>query len=822
MLREYTALIDPTEYKPQPMAKAAAPNTKLGVSKPAPKADVAKKNNNKTAKVHGLVKSGDSLSAIAALYRPADVSIHQAWMAFYKLNPKAFPDNNLNRIQKGSQILIPTRAQMTAISQSKAAQEVKKLAKPLSAGGSASTKPSASKTAPKLVVGGAKNKEPAQTKGLKKKPAEGGARTAAADSDQLASIKAEFSAFKQDVTRKLDESRAQTTEAKEQLVAARGQNRVLNSRIVELEKQLSNVSNLLELQEKAVQAIANESAEAEEAQQMVSSGDNAQSIADASDTNQQTLGADRDQAVNEQAQITKSEQRIASLEKELQEKIKLAQTQAQESTEQSATTPTTAIEPEQTQSTVANDTPVSTTQAPTPRVQAEQSFADKTTGALGAVSSTLAGISSDIWKIIGVIAAALLGLFLYSSKRRDREEEFDDEDSFAFSQLEEIGDGTTHDVINHLVGEEDSLPSMQSNQTGDDNDSSALFDLSDESFMASEAVENESSLFAMDEEFGSFGKMASSGGTAGSALQSSIPQMGDVDPVTEAEVYLAYDRKEQALNVLEQALQDNPNQGKVVSKLLSLYKDADDVEAFTRVFESSVENVEDDEQWGDIKQIALDFIPTHKFVDDFDSSIPVLRDELVENAEPEDSNDSKQKETADIEHDAGNQGSDSISLESAAQDDDDLLAAAIQELEEDGAPLSDQSDILTIDDEEPDLDEASMMFVEDELDSVKVKVEDEDASAMDIALENEQDQKDVQAQALDIDAGNAKQEDSGQEADVDLQEVNQHDPETALALAKAYIELGENDIAKDFLKDVINGGSEKIKSEAEELLATVS
>ena len=173
MLREYTALIDPTEYKPQPMAKAAASNTKLGVAKPAAKADTAKKNNGETPKVHGRVKSGDSLSAIAALYRPADVTIHQAWMAFYKLNPKAFPDNNLNRIQKGSQILVPTRAQMMAISQSKAAQAVKKLAKPLRAGDSAQVKKPAGKTAPKLVVGGGKDEEPAQpaSKDSKKKPA---------------------------------------------------------------------------------------------------------------------------------------------------------------------------------------------------------------------------------------------------------------------------------------------------------------------------------------------------------------------------------------------------------------------------------------------------------------------------------------------------------------------------------------------------------------------------------------------------------------------------------------------------------------------------
>ena len=44
---------------------------------------------------------------------------------------------------------------------------------------------------------------------------------------------------------------------------------------------------------------------------------------------------------------------------------------------------------------------------------------------------------------------------------------------------------------------------------------------------------------------------------------------------------------------------------------------------------------------------------------------------------------------------------------------------------------------------------------------------------------------------------------------------------TALALAKAYIELGEANIAKDFLLDVINTGGNKLKSEAEEMLTSL-
>ena len=44
----------------------------------------------------------------------------------------------------------------------------------------------------------------------------------------------------------------------------------------------------------------------------------------------------------------------------------------------------------------------------------------------------------------------------------------------------------------------------------------------------------------------------------------------------------------------------------------------------------------------------------------------------------------------------------------------------------------------------------------------------------------------------------------------------------SLALAKAYIELGERNIAKDFLSDVIETGNSKIKTEAQDLLKGLS
>ena len=99
--------------------------------------------------------------------------------------------------------------------------------------------------------------------------------------------------------------------------------------------------------------------------------------------------------------------------------------------------------------------------------------------------------------------------------------------------------------------------------------------------------------------------------------------------------------------------------------------------------------------------------------------------------------------------------------------------------------------------------------------------------SLNISLEETNDMESLnilQEEANDMESLNISlEEDESIELDHELdravEEINQHEPDTALALAKAYIELGEEDIAKDFLRDVISGGDAGLKSEAEEMLA---
>ena len=59
-----------------------------------------------------------------------------------------------------------------------------------------------------------------------------------------------------------------------------------------------------------------------------------------------------------------------------------------------------------------------------------------------------------------------------------------------------------------------------------------------------------------------------------------VIKAGAVDPLAEADVYLAYDRDEQAVQVLKEAYADTPERGELAEKLLEIYHKQDDRRAF--------------------------------------------------------------------------------------------------------------------------------------------------------------------------------------------------------------------------------------------------
>ena len=143
--REYTALIDPAGYTPSATTSTATklspsilPGTRTGgtikpvATKPA-KSAVIQEAQPKEAKAPSkeapdadsyVTKGGDTLSAVAKKIKPDGVSLDQVLVSLYRSNPDAF-DGNMNRLKRGKILRVHTALEMQQLSSSEAAKEVK-------------------------------------------------------------------------------------------------------------------------------------------------------------------------------------------------------------------------------------------------------------------------------------------------------------------------------------------------------------------------------------------------------------------------------------------------------------------------------------------------------------------------------------------------------------------------------------------------------------------------------------------------------------------------------------------------------------------------
>ncbi len=141
LLREYTVLLDPPLYDPNRRlapapAAVSAPRAVAPVARPAnpsagaPRA-IAPVASNTTPRAAasgdiGPVAAGDTLWSLARGVRPDDsVSIQQMMLAILRQNPEAFSNGNVNMLRRGAVLHVPDDATMHAISAKEAATEIR-------------------------------------------------------------------------------------------------------------------------------------------------------------------------------------------------------------------------------------------------------------------------------------------------------------------------------------------------------------------------------------------------------------------------------------------------------------------------------------------------------------------------------------------------------------------------------------------------------------------------------------------------------------------------------------------------------------------------
>ncbi|MBM5570378.1 MULTISPECIES: FimV/HubP family polar landmark protein [Deefgea] len=146
--REYTALIDPVGYAPSVSSGSTAkfspsvlPGTRTtGVIKP-PSAKISKAASTQDAQAKEVVesrkestskepaadsyttKSGDTLSAVAKRVKPDGVSLDQVLVSLYRSNTDAF-DGNMNRLKRGKILRVQSALEMQQLSAKEATKEV--------------------------------------------------------------------------------------------------------------------------------------------------------------------------------------------------------------------------------------------------------------------------------------------------------------------------------------------------------------------------------------------------------------------------------------------------------------------------------------------------------------------------------------------------------------------------------------------------------------------------------------------------------------------------------------------------------------------------
>ena len=140
LLREYTVLLDPPLYDPNrrqaaasPVSRAPAPVSSRAVMTPpmsasmprAAAASAAPAARSASGEI-GPVGAGDTLWSLASAYRPDDsVSIQQMMLAILRQNPDAFRDGNVNMLRRGAVLHVPDDAAIHSISARDAAAEIR-------------------------------------------------------------------------------------------------------------------------------------------------------------------------------------------------------------------------------------------------------------------------------------------------------------------------------------------------------------------------------------------------------------------------------------------------------------------------------------------------------------------------------------------------------------------------------------------------------------------------------------------------------------------------------------------------------------------------
>ncbi len=226
----------PTPAEPSP-APSSAPTPIAAPIAPAGTPSARKETGGDT---YGPVKQGETLSKIAKELKSDSVSLEQMLVALYRENKSAFIGDNMNRLRTGQILKVPSASEVGQIAEKEARAEYKAQVENwaayrdqvASAAPAATSKPTPTNQATGKISVAKPDVAPATTSKDQLKIAQtdaGNAKTGASGAAGVAKLQGEVTALK------------------EEKIARENALKEANSRVADLEKQISDMRKLMEL-----------------------------------------------------------------------------------------------------------------------------------------------------------------------------------------------------------------------------------------------------------------------------------------------------------------------------------------------------------------------------------------------------------------------------------------------------------------------------------------------------------------------------------------------------------------------------------------------
>ena len=800
ILREYSVLVDPpnlVEATPSAVqAPAAAPRQTTTMSSAESAAE-----NQRYPRIPASAPSqpantgiiGDSYTTqrndtawkIATRVRPDEsVTVEQAMIALLQANPQAFMGKNINRLKAGYVLGIPDRDAMMSISQSDAVAEVRKQTREWR---NRSTMTAGAATSPEGRLEILPPKD-----------------TAAAESSQATGAK---------IAGDTAELHRDAMLAREAAEAQRQENSELRTRISELEEQVKNTNRLASLKDDQLAALQKKLKELQD-----------QKAAEAAAAATAPAAATAEPAAEQPAQPEEATA-AATAEPAAEEPAAATEEQAKkEIVEAKPAAPGTPVNNQ----VVSGFEPVDLDKLPKSELPAKP-FKDVEAPAATApvavvppaekaepesIVDTVKGYFETqpmmAWLVVGAIGLIVLLLIVKMVLRGRSSDDFEE------SILQEKAvDASAAGVAGagYLSGKEEAEEEPYV-ETIDAEESP----VAEKAESPAEKISPDTSSFMSDLVISDLSDLQGEG--------------AESDPLTEADVFLAYGRFGPAENMIKDAIAKEPERNDLKLKLLEIYYSAKNRDAFeseARNFKTYLEAQPDQSTWDKVVEMAEDLCPDSDLLGSAsaasmsgnegveDISFEGLESELEQDADTHHASAGEETTTV-LDFDLGEFESQLESMEAESSElsnekpsEDFGLDLDLSKLSEEGGQADRDKDVtaeLTSELEEiaSTLDEDTQSISEGG--TVTGLENTQELDAPDLVSELGLDEMPEAEAPLD-------DEEFGMDDDAlaDIDEVG-----TKLDLARAYIDMGDPDGARSILDEVLEEGNDDQKKEAQELL----